>query len=136
MNTDLAAQKAIDRLARAGFEGLTEVEKILVTVWNFEAGVANRGFAGFFSSASGDTAFYAPIALKAIGAADMTGIAVAANAVFGPEGPPRERKNRRALVRSFGNEIRKTFTALETRFYESREDPDQLLDSYLAAKKL
>jgi hypothetical protein len=37
MNTDIAAQKALDRLARVGFEKLTHSEKILAAVWTVEA---------------------------------------------------------------------------------------------------
>ncbi|MDD2764405.1 MAG: DMP19 family protein [Opitutaceae bacterium] len=131
MNTDLAAQRALDRLAKAGFEKLSAQDKILATVWTFEAGVANHGFAQYFSSSAGDMAFYAPAAFKAIGAVDMAGIAAKANEAFGPGGPPKDRKTRRELVRAFDDETRKRFTALETSYYESKEDADDLLESYI-----
>jgi hypothetical protein len=134
MNTDLAAQKAFDQLARVGFEKLTDLDKILAAVWTFEAGVANRGFASYFSSSAGDMAFYVPTALRTIGAVGIAEIAAKANNVFGVAGPPKERKERRALVRVFGDETRKTLTALETSFYESPEDIDHLLDLFLNRK--
>ena len=135
MNTDLAAQRAFDRLARGGFEKLTELEKTLAAAWSFEAGVANRGFASYFSGPEGDMAFHAPAALRAIGAVGMAGIAARANDVFGAGGPPKDRKARRAIVRGLGDETRKIFTDLETRFYESPEDIDVLLDFYLNKKQ-
>jgi hypothetical protein len=64
----------------------------------------------------------------------MAGIAAEANKVFGADGPPKDREARRANVRAFGDEIRKTLTALEDRFYESPEDADEFLDLYLNRK--
>ena len=134
MNTDVAAQKAFDRLAEAGFEKLTDSDKILASIWTFEAGIANRGFASYFSSSAGDMAFYVPTALKTIGAAGVAKIAASANEVFGPGGPPRDQEERRPLVRAFGDETRKTLTALESQFFDSPEDVDDLLELYLNKK--
>ncbi len=131
MNIDVAAQKAFDQLARTGFETLTDSDKILAAVWTFEAGVTNRGFVKYFSSSAGDMAFYVPTALGAIGAVGSAEIAAKANGVFRVAGPPKERKERRALVRAFSDETRKTLTALESRLYESPEDIDDLLELYL-----
>ena len=59
MNTDLAAQRAIDRLKRWGFEALTETDKTLATVWLTEAGVGNHGFARFLASKRGENGYRA-----------------------------------------------------------------------------
>ncbi len=50
MNTDLAAQGAFDRLDRVGFDGLTDAERTVATVWLFDARVANGDLASYFSS--------------------------------------------------------------------------------------
>ena len=130
MNADLAAQRAFRKLKRSGFDALTEREKSLATVWLFDAKVANGGFEGFFSSASGDVAFYAPTALKAIGAVQMAEIATKANSVFGLAGPPRDRKTRAASVQTFGEAARKGWEVLEGAFYDCAEDLDDLLELY------
>jgi hypothetical protein len=135
MNTDVAAQRALDRLAEARFDKLTDADKILASIWTFEAGVANRGFASYFSSTAGEMAFYVPTALKTIGATGVAQIAVSANAVFGAGGPPRDLKERRRLVRAFGDATRKTLTSLESLFYNSSEDVDDLLELYLGKKQ-
>ena len=57
MIVDLAAQHAMDRLNEAGFDRISESERILATVWQFAAGVANHGFAGYYGSRRGDLAF-------------------------------------------------------------------------------
>ncbi len=134
MNTDTAAQKAIDRLARVGFEGLTEPEKTLATVWTFAAEVANRGFVKYFSRPAGDTAFYAPDALRKIGATGLAEIAAKANAVFGAGGPPPDRNVRLGLVSKLDDAARQSLATLETRYFESPEDVDDLLEAYVNRK--
>jgi hypothetical protein len=134
MNTDLAAQRALDRMVKVGFEKLAEQDKILAAVWTFEAGVANRGFVTYYSSPAGDMAFYAPAALKAIGAPGMAELAARANEAFGEVGPPKDRQARRERVRALGANTRKLFEALERRYYDSPEDADNLLEAYLNRK--
>jgi len=104
INADLAAQRAMDQLAIVGFEGLTEEEKVLATVWKLESEVENEGFVRYYSSAAGNQAFFGPTALKEIGARHMAGVVAKANAVFGPEGPPRERASREHAVRALSDE--------------------------------
>jgi hypothetical protein len=133
MNADLACQHAFDRLAKVGFDALTEKEKTLATVWKLEAGVENGGFAHYYSSAAGDLAFHGPVALEHIGARHMAQVVAKANAVFGPEGPPRDRSTREEQIRAFSDEARKTLEALYDQFMESPDDTDALIDAYLAA---
>jgi hypothetical protein len=135
MNSDVAAQKALDRLAKDGFEKLTDTEKALASIWTFEAEVSNRGFVRYFSSSAGDMAFFVPTALNAVGATSTARIAASANEVFGAGGPPKDRKERRLLVRSFGEETKRTLTALESRLYDSQEDVDQFLELFLDRKQ-
>jgi hypothetical protein len=130
-NADIAAQQAFDRMSQEGFDALTEKERTVAAVWLFEGKVANGGFRGFFSGSAGNLAFYAPAALKNIGAFKMAEIAAQANGVFGAEGPPRDRKARQKLVRAFSEETLKQFEALERVFYECPDDVDALLDAYV-----
>ena len=98
----------------------------------FDAGVGNNGFERYFASKRGDLAFHAPAALRKIGATQLAEIATEANAVFGPDGPPRDHKTRQALVRRFKKSTRSTLEALERRYYINSEDFDMLLDAFLA----
>ncbi len=131
MNPDLAAQRALDRLAKNGFDALTEADKTLATAWLFDAGVGNNGFARYFASKRGNLAFHAPAALRKIGATQLAKIAAEANAVFGPDGPPRDHKARQTLVRGFEKATHSTLEALEQRYYASSEDIDELLEAFL-----
>ena len=131
MNTDLAAQKALDRLEKDGFDALTETDKTLATVWLFVAGVQNGGFAAYFASHRGNVAFYAPAALRAIGAKQLAEIASDANAVFGHADPPRDYSTRRALALAFDEATRRALDSADTRFYACSEDCDELLELLL-----
>jgi len=135
MNSDLAAQRALDRLAKIGFDALSETDQTLAAVWLFDAGVSNNGFARYFASQRGDLAFHAPAALRKIGAKQLAEIAAEANAVFGPGGPPRELKTRRALVRGFAKSLHSTLEALEKRYYASSENIDELLEAFLTREQ-
>lgn len=131
MNADLACQQALDRLAKVGFDALTEKEKTLATVWKLQAAVENGGFLRYFSSVAGDLAFHGPAAFEHIGARHLAELATKANAVFGPEGPPRDHATRSELVRAFSDEIRQTLEALDNDFLESPDDTEPLIDTYL-----
>lgn len=131
MNADVAAQKALDRLAKVGFDRLTGKEKVLTTVWTFEAQVANRGFLEYFASAAGDLAFFAPAAFDAIGAPQMAELAAEANGIFGARGPPRDRTARRARMQAFNDKVKKSVETLETQYYQATDDVDELLEAYI-----
>lgn len=130
MIVDLAAQHAMDRLGKVGFDRLFESERILATVWQFAAGVANHGFAGYYLSRRGDLAFHAPAALRAIGAEGLAVIAAEANAQFGAAGPSPDPKIRAEQVKQLGEEAHRVFEALERRYFEAEESIDGLFEAW------
>ena len=132
MNTDLAAQRALDQLKKNGFDALTETEKTLATTWLIESGVNNGGFADFFASSRGNVAFNAPAALRAIGANQLAEIAAEANLVFALAGPPRDHPTWQALVHAFDESKRRTLATLDERYGACTEDTDLLLEDFLA----
>ncbi len=134
MNTDLAAQRAFDRMRKIGFDQLSDEDKILATIWTFAAAVSNRGFAEYYSRPEGSMAFFAPTALKIIGALDMAKIAAQANEVFGADGPSRDRDARRKQLGSVGPDAKSRFAALQTKFFESPDDVDELMEMYINRK--
>jgi hypothetical protein len=132
MNSDIASQHALDRLKKVGFDALTEQEKTLAAIWGIEAEVDNGGFAHYFASPAGDLAFYAPQALKNVGATELAELANQANAVFGSDGPPRERSIRRNLVDAFSEEDNQVLEPLDDLFLESEQDTSELIEVYLS----
>lgn len=135
MITDLAAQHALDRLAKLGAGALTDTERTVATVWQLEAGVGNSGFTGYFSSSRSDLAWNAVDALREIGAPQLAGIVTDANTiVFGRNPPPRNRIARRELIHALSEESRHRLAELDLAFENSSEDVDNLLEKYLSAQ--
>ena len=130
MLVDLAAQHAMDHLKKAGFDHLTDAERILATVWQFAAGVANHGFVGYYLSRRGDLAFHVPAALRAIGANELATIAAEANAQFGDGGPSTDTKARAEQVEQLAEESHRVFDELERRYFEAEESIDAHFDAW------
>jgi hypothetical protein len=84
-------EAALRRFADTSFD---QLDRILVTIWGIEAEVNNGGFDQYYFNGAGDQAFFAPDALRAIGALRMSDIASRANAKFGRGGPPGDRDQR------------------------------------------
>lgn len=131
-NADLAYQHALDRLSAVGFAALSERERDLATLWQVEAGVHNGGFVHYYSGSAGDLAFHAPEALARLGAVKKSAIVRAANALFGPAGPPRDRKERLARLKDLDPEALATIDELERGFYEDPADVDELVECALS----
>jgi len=132
---DLAYQHALDRLATVGFDGLTERERDLASLWQVEAEVSNGGFARYYSKTTGDLAFHAPEALERVGAAQKAAIVRSANALFGPHGPPRDRQKRQTALKALGPEAVASFDELEKRFYQDPVDVDELVERSLSPRE-
>jgi hypothetical protein len=135
MIVDLAAQHAMDRLNEVGFDRLSESERILATVWQFAAGVANHGFAGYYLSHRGDLAFHAPEALRAIGANELATIAEEANAQFGPAGPSPEMKVRAEQIQLLAEESHQVFDELERRYFDAEESIDAHFEAWFERQR-
>ncbi len=133
---DLAYQRALDRWAAVGFAALTELERDVAALWHVEADVTNGGFVHYYSRPGADLAFHAPEALERLGAVEKAAIVRAANAVFGPAGPPRERAARRAALAALGAPVRARFDAWEERYFRDPVDVDDLVERAVAGSKL
>ena len=125
---DLAYQHAMDRLAAVGFDALPEQERDLVTLWQVEAGVNNGGFVHSYTGPAGDLAFHVPDALARVGAAEKAAIVRTANALFGPAGPPRNRKERQLAIKALSPQALATIDELEKRYYQDPVDVDELVE--------
>lgn len=135
MIVDLAAQRAMDHLAKVGFDRLSESERILATVWQFAAGVANHGFASYYGSRRGDLAFHAPAALRAIGADELATLAAEANAQFGAVGPAADPKMRAEQIKQLGEQAHRAFDLLEQRYFDAEESIDALFEEWFERQK-
>jgi hypothetical protein len=128
-----AFETACARFTESNFDELDEVDRVLVTIWGLEAEVNNGGFEQFYFNSAGDLAFFAPTALRLIGANRMADIALQANAILGPDGPARSRTARQAqvfLVAPLGGDP-DPWDELERAFLEYPDDISELLTRYL-----
>jgi hypothetical protein len=131
-----------DEFARAcalhadrGFDDLLEHDKVLVTIWALEADVNNGGFDQYYFNSSGDTAFFAPEALRLIGAHRTADIVRAANARFGSDGPPRDPSLREDVLFQLTENDEDLFEDCDRAFYDYPDDLDALLVAYLGRVK-
>jgi hypothetical protein len=113
-----------------GFEHLTETEQVIVTVWEVEAEVNNGGFDQYYFNSSFDPRF-APSALEKIGAPKMAAIVSRANAVFGPEGPARDRFVRQEKLEQLGESKKELLNKLDNEFYGYPEPLTTLMHRYM-----
>lgn len=127
-NADLAYQRALDRLAAVGFANMTERERDIAALWHVEAEVTNGGFVRYYSGSKGDLAAYAPEALARLGATEKAAIVRAANALFGPSGPPRDRAERQAVLKTLGTRALAAIDRLEERYIADPVDVDELVE--------
>jgi hypothetical protein len=128
---ELAFDDAFTRFLDDSFETLAERDRILVAIWWLEGDVNNGGFGQYFRNSSGDQAWFAPQALRRIGAEKMTAIVEEANAEFGPGGPPRDRDERQERLLAMTGAQRARLDALDRRFCDYPDDLSRLLCAFL-----
>jgi len=123
--------RVLKKLWSTGFDSLSEPERVVATIWGLEADVNNGGFHQYFFNSYGDLAFFAPAALRLIGAHHAAEIVERANQLFGPEGPPRDRKPRQGmLLNELRNRAEELLSSLDDEFYKYPENIGALLESY------
>jgi hypothetical protein len=126
-------EAACSRFDGKNFDRLDEVDQVLVTIWGLEADVNNGGFDQFYYNGAGDLGFFAPAALRLIGADRMAEIVSSANALFGPDGPSRSGSARRKQLFLVAPPDGNTdpWDDLEDAFYEYPDDISALLLKFL-----
>ena len=125
---------ALSKFDGSNFDELSETDKILVTIWGIEAEVNNGGFDQYYFNGAGDQAYYAPTALAAIGARQMAEIASRANALFGPEGPPRSWEERQVRLEEVTANDDQLWDSLDREFQNYPDDVQSLLMAFLSAR--
>ena len=127
------SERSSARFFETPFEELTEPERVFVAVWTLEADVNNGGFDQYYLNSSGDHAWFAPTALRAIGAEQAAAIVEKANAEFGPDGPPRDHEIRLAEFDEVSVKAAKRWDDLDQAFYAYPDDLTALLGAYVQA---
>ena len=126
-----AFDEALENLGLNGMDAISEKDKVVACVFALEGEVNNGGFDQFFFNSAGDLAFYAPEALRKIGAYKTAEIAEKANSIFGAEGPSPDWNKRNEVLQSFGEKHDDFLGELDDQFYEYPHDLYSLLEQYL-----
>ena len=129
------SDRVVPRSWEEPFAELSEPERVFVAIWTLEADVNNGGFDQYYVNSRGDHGWFAPAALRAIGAETMAGIVERANAPFGPEGPPASREERHARLDAIEEEAADEWSRLDEAFYDYPDDLTGLLYEYVQAHK-
>jgi hypothetical protein len=116
------------------FSDLSEVDQILVAIWELEGEVNKGGFVQYYYNYSGNTAYYAPIALRRIGAKRMADIVDEANSHFGPGGPPISQDVRQMAMFEITELNEELWHYLDEEFYRYPDDITTLLGIFLDEK--
>lgn len=127
MNLNEAFEDSCSRFTGSNFSSLSERDQILVTIWGLEAEVNNGGFDQYYFNGAGDRAWFAPKALRSIGAHHMASIAERANALFGEDGPPVDPNERLSALFRITENNAETWEHLDREFYAYPENIGHLL---------
>ncbi len=118
------------RWREGGFDALTEPQKVYLTLIDLDGQVRNGGFHQYFVNSYGGNAWFAPRAAERVPAPGHAAVIRRAVALFGPDGPPRDRDDRHVRLAAFTAEQDAELKALDTAYYGVPDKLDTLLTLY------
>jgi hypothetical protein len=128
----LSASKNTD-FGRVDFSKQSEVQKVFSAIWALESQVNNGGFLQYFACGDGETANFAPTALRSIGAMRCASIVAQALAAVSPDPLPDSREARVYMVNSLSKSTRKDVEKLDSQFFAYPDNLTELLFDYVSA---
>ena len=116
---------------RVNFAEQREEQKVFSAIWALESQVNNGGFVQYLISHDGDTADFAPRALKTIGASSCAGIVERAWKVVSNQPIPTSRESREQLAESLTDEAQAHLEDLDAEFFAYLDNLTELLFAYV-----
>lgn len=113
---------------KVDFPAQPEEQKVFSAIWALESQVNNGGFSQYFASWDGETANFAPSALRRIGAQACASIVERALAVVSSEPLPQNFEERAALVGSLDSEV---LEGLDSEFFAYPDNLTNLLFEFV-----
>jgi hypothetical protein len=119
------SQSTAVAFGRIPFLSQSNEQKVFSAIWALESQVNNGGFLQYFLSQDGETAAYAPSALKTIGAAKCAALAERTLELAAANPLPADYEQRRLLLDSLTDAVEDALSEVDAEFYEY---PDNLTD--------
>ena len=111
-----------------------EEQKVFSAIWSLESQVNNGGFKQYFESWDGETANFAPTALRAIGAHACANIVSRALKIASAAPLPHDRDTRLTLIAALDQKTLQALDSLGSEFFAYPDDLAELLFAYVAAR--
>jgi hypothetical protein len=121
-----------------GVGSLSRLQRDALCILNFQAELNNGGMHQYLLNSSGDFANETPEVFRRIGAVEVARILEEANALFGPNGPPTDRKARMEALLAFPKQREDRIYALSNDFHDAEDrglSLADLFDAYLLSQK-
>jgi hypothetical protein len=129
---DLSESTRTD-FSRVEFSTQSEPQRVFSAIWALESQVNSGGFLHYFESLDGETAEYAPSALRAIGAQTCAEIVERALRTLSPSALPASQPDREKLIGMVSESARDQLADLDTQFLAYPDNLTDHLFTYVAA---
>jgi hypothetical protein len=120
-------------VGKRDFSSQSEVQKVFSAIWALESEVNNGGFHQYFLNFDGNTANFAPDALRRIGAVSCADIVERALRVVSPEPLPDDENARQILLDCLGDDVIEQLGAIDSEFYSYPDNLTSLLFDFVHA---
>jgi hypothetical protein len=130
---DLSESPQTD-FGRVDFLEQSHDQKVFSAIWELESQVNNGGFSQYFENHSGETAEFAPIALRSIGADRCAAIVERALRTVTPDAMPTDYDQRQRVLEVLDDARRNVLDDLDEAFYTYPDDLTELLYAFVRAR--
>ena len=120
---------------RIDFDQQSEPQKVFSAIWALESQINNGGFAQYFESFDGETANFAPAALRAIEAHKCADIVQRALRAVSTDALPASAEDRERILGGLPETAREELDALDQEFFAYPDNLTELLFAYVAARR-
>ncbi len=127
---NLSESEKVD-FGKIEFQTQCTEQKVFSAIWALESQVNNGGFLQYFSSWDGETASFAPLALRQIGANTCAAIVERALVLVSKDTLPDNHDERNNLINELSSETKDKLSDIDSEFYAYPDSLTELLYEYV-----
>lgn len=120
------------QVGKVDFEDQPKLQKVFSAIWRLESQVNNGGFEQYFCSPAGETANFAPTALRCVRAYKCAEIVERANRTLSSDPLPNDVSARESLFDLLTADQLAELERLDSVFFEYPDDLTELLFAFVA----